>query len=168
MFSRKKNGVAGSVSCRFMKSGEEDRVIDLVTSVFDDYIGPGYSEEGKSGFYKYADIEGLRKRNQLNHCTLVAEDKGKIVGAMEIRENRHISLFFVSGEMQKKGVGQSLFQFAKECCFQKNKGQLITVNASPNAVGAYKKMGFKEEGPQRNVNGLRIVPMGFVSVDSFV
>ncbi len=35
----------------------------------------------------------------------------------------------------------------------------LTVNASPNAVLAYERLGFTPAGPEQTVNGIRFIPM---------
>ena len=146
----------------FLKPGEEDEVIDLILTTFNEFIAPGYSEERVTEFCDYANTKGLKSRAAKNHCTLVAKKDKKIIGAMEIRENNHISLFFVEKGFQKNGVGKDLLKHALKKCFGRNHLlEKITVNASPNAVGAYKTMGFKAEGPEQCINGIQMVPMSF-------
>jgi len=35
----------------------------------------------------------------------------------------------------------------------------VTVNSSPNAIGAYKKLGFNAVGPEQIEHGIRFIPM---------
>jgi predicted GNAT family N-acyltransferase len=145
---------------RFMKPGEEDLVIELVLNTFNEFIAPVYSAEGIAAFSRYISIENLRSRGRSNHEMLVAELDRKIIGVMEIRDKRHISLFFVFGKMQKKSIGKNLLRHAMECCFTKQSDlKKITVNASFNAAEAYQRMGFVAEGKERSVNGIRVIPM---------
>jgi predicted GNAT family N-acyltransferase len=79
---------------------------------------------------------------------------------IEIRENNHISLFFVDVAMQNQGVGRALLEHALEEIKQSNPGvQQITVNSAPNAVEAYKHLGFRRSADEQTVNGITTIPM---------
>ena len=149
-----------------MEAGEEQQVCDLVVRVFTDFVAPLYSPEGVHEFLTYAaDPDRLRDRLQANHFVLVAELQERIVGAIEIRNNDHISLFFVDGESQRKGIGKELWRRALDICLANRPGlSKITVHSSPNAVAAYRRLGFQAEGPEQTVNGIRFVPMALTEV----
>jgi predicted GNAT family N-acyltransferase len=61
---------------------------------------------------------------------------------------------------QRKGIAKELLLRSIEIC-RKRKPDIkrITVNSSPNAFGAYKKMGFKAIGDEKVVNDIRFIPM---------
>ena len=85
---------------------------------------------------------------------------GDVVGMIEMRRNRHVSLLFVEQEFQGKGVGGELLGRALELC-RRTDSQIreVTVNSSPNAVKAYERMGFQSTGGEQNISGVRSVPM---------
>ena len=145
---------------RLMKTGEEDPVIDLVSGVFREFVAPLYSDEGVREFMKYADPLALAERIKRNHFVQIAESDGEIIGVIEIRKYNHISLFFVMQEHQCKGIGKELLRRAvQECVATNQEITEITVNSSPNAVSAYRTLGFMERDEEKNVNGIRFVPM---------
>ena len=143
-----------------MKAGGEVEVCSLVTRVFNEFVAPLYSPEGIKEFFRYADPALLSSRTRDNHFVLVAELQGQIVGAIEVRNCDHISLFFIDGKSQRKGIGKKLWRKALDTCLA-NRPDLakITVHSSPNAVEAYSVFGFQAEGPEQIVNGIRFVPM---------
>jgi GNAT superfamily N-acetyltransferase len=146
---------------RATKAGEEQQVCDLVVRVFTEFVAPLYSLEGICEFLTYtADPDQLRERLRANRFVLVAELQGRMVGVIEVRDCDHISLFFVDGQSQQKGIGKELWRRALDACLA-DRPELarITVHSSPNAVEAYKRLGFRTEGPQQTVNGIRFVPM---------
>ena len=147
---------------RAMKAGEEQQVCDLVVRVFTKFVAPLYSPEGVHEFLTYAADPGqLRSRLRANRFVLVAEIGGRrIVGAIEVRNCDHISLFFIDGDSQRKGIGRELWRRALDACLA-NREDLtkITVHSSPNAVEAYQRLGFQPEGPEQTINGIRFVPM---------
>jgi predicted GNAT family N-acyltransferase len=152
-----------TVIYRAMKAGEERDVCRLVARVFADFVAVLYSPQGVREFLAYAaDFDQLRERLQAKHFVLVAETQGRIVGAIEVRNCDHISLFFVDGEFQRKGIGNGLWRRALvDCLASKPEVVKVTVHSSPNATEAYQKLGFKVEGPEQTENGIRFVPMAF-------
>ena len=147
---------------REMAPGEEQEACDLVARVFKDFVGIVYSNEGVHEFLQYAQPELLSQRLQTNHFALVAEIHGQIGGVIEVRNHDHISLFFVEGEWQRRGIGKQLWRHALERCLANRAGlKKITVLSAPEAVGAYCTLGFETEGPEQTVKGIRFVPMVF-------
>lgn len=145
---------------KLMQPGQENLAIEIVTTVFDEFIAPGYAQEGVAEFYKFANIEHLAKRSRTNHFTILAQEGETYLGLIEIRDSCHVSMFFVRKQFQRQGVGKALF---KEALKMLKNGQggphALTVNSSPGSVNAYKKMGFIAETGEQCVNGIRFVPM---------
>jgi GNAT superfamily N-acetyltransferase len=151
------------ISIREMQSGEEDTVSSLIREGFFEFISPLYSEEGREEFLKYIDPGAIRERNRNNHVLYVADDRrqNRIAGIIEIRNFNHISLLFVEKQYQRRGVGRSLLNRAKELCSAQSVHE-ITVNASTNAVLAYEAFGFRISGEEKETNGIRYVPMTLI------
>ena len=143
-----------------MVPGEEETVINIVTEVFNEFVAPQYSEEGITEFYKYANATTLAERSKENHFTIIAERNNITVAIIEIRDNSHISLFFNKAKFQRKGIGKQLLNYAIGVSLQSNPNiQKITVNSSPNATKAYRKMGFIVDGEEQCVHGIKFIPM---------
>ena len=143
-----------------MNPGEEGNVIHIVSSVFDEFVAPQYSDGGIAEFYRYANTKALIKRSKINHFTIIAEKNDEVIGIIEIRNHNHIPLFFVKPSFQRKGIGKQLLQYVIDVCYRNNPGlQKITVHATPNAVQAYEKMGFVADDAEQCVNGIKYVPM---------
>lgn len=143
-----------------MEKGEESEVIELVRDVFDEMISPAYTQEGVTEFYNYASIEDLAMRSSLDHFTLLARDEDALCGIIEFRLPHHVSLFFVRQSYQNRGVGKALFaEGLKQLKRRQPKVSEITVNASLNAVAAYKRIGFVAQGDGQTFKGISFVPM---------
>jgi len=157
-----------TVIYRAMKAGEERDVCRLVAKVFADFVAVLYSPQGVREFLAYsADFDQLRERLQNNHFVLVAETQGRIVGAIEVRNCDHISLLFVEGELQRKGIGNGLWRRALVSCLANRPDVVkITVHSSPNAVEAYQELGFQLDGLEQTENGIRFIPMAFAVQNS--
>lgn len=148
------------IQYRRMKPGEAIRISTFISDVFHQFVAPGYSKEGVEAFLQYIQPEALQSHLRENHFALIAESDEEIIGVIEMRDLSHVALFFVADRFQRKGVGRALFRQAVEICRQhEGHPSHITVNASPNAVGAYAKLGFRPTDEERCVNGIRYVPM---------
>ena len=129
---------------RLMRHGEEAEVCDLVMRVFDEFIAPYFSQEEVQRFSNYADPRLFQRRSQWNHFILVAVAQKGIAGMIEVRKERHITMFFVEKEFQGAGVGEELLRRALAICLRRNpKLSEVTVNSSPNAVKIYERLGFQ-------------------------
>jgi GNAT superfamily N-acetyltransferase len=149
-----------SVNYRQMQLGEETQVIDLVSRVFSQFVAPLYSDEGVVEFMKYADASTLAERIKGDHFVQLAESHDEIIGIIEIREYSHIALFFVAPEHQRKWIGRELLNKAVQECIASNpEFTEITVNSSPNAVSAYRTLGFIKRDEEKTANGIRFVQM---------
>jgi GNAT superfamily N-acetyltransferase len=145
---------------RFIEPGEEPTVYALIERVFDEFVAPGYSEEGRLTFLNYANPESLRKHLQSNHFILVAESPDGLHGVIEMRNHEHISLLFVDKASQGKGVARELLRQALDLCkAQRPDLERVTVNSSPYAIPIYEKLGFHAVADEQITHGLRYTPM---------
>ncbi|MBI5413890.1 GNAT family N-acetyltransferase [Candidatus Peregrinibacteria bacterium] len=153
---------------RRLKKGEEHEMQKLIKTVFSKFVAPGFSQEGIAEFLKVITPESIRDRlKKGNRIIFVTEEEKtkKIIGAIEIRDFNHISLFFIHSKFQKKGIGKTLLKKCIDICKKKNANLTkITVHASPNAVAAYEKFGFQKigKGGIREKNNIRFMKMKFV------
>jgi GNAT superfamily N-acetyltransferase len=154
------------LAIRFMHDGEERAVCDMVRRVFDLSVAPLYSEKGQRSFKDYADPEEMSARIDSDHFVLLAMTGGEIVGMIEIRRHRHVSLLFIAPEFQGKGIGGLLLGKAVDLCLITDP-QLreMTVNSSPNALRAYERMGFAPTGGEQVICGVRFIPMKKVLIE---
>jgi len=127
----------------------------LVREVFLDFVAPQYSDEGQRTFLSYIEPEALLARLVKGHKVFVARADGRPVGLIEFRERNHISLLFVRREFQGQGIARRLLTFVLAGIA----AQSVTVNASPNAVLAYRDLGFEAAGEEQVQNGIRFIPM---------
>lgn len=142
-----------------MQAGEEKAIIGLIMENYDKNVARYCSEEGNSIFYDYLNINDFITRNKNNHFTLVAKENENIVGMIEVRNNDHISLFFVKNELRGHEIGRQLFDKAIETIKANSSTTEITVNSSPNSVIIYQQLRFKKVSEERSYKGLRYTPM---------
>jgi len=152
--------MTAEVTIRPMCIEEVDGVAELVSRVFRAAVAPHYRKRGIDEFCAYANAKALQQRQRSDHFVLVAIRNEALVAMIEIRENRHVSLFFVEPAVQGQGIGRRLLNEAIIRCRETNPTlEKITVNASPNSVDAYSRHGFGATGPSQTKNGMTFTPM---------
>ena len=94
-----------------------------------------------------------------NFSYYVGEEHGKIVGAIAIRDNKHLYHLFVVSVCQHRGLGRQFWEHARaEAIVAGHHGE-FTVNSSLNAVSVYKAFGFKPASDIRQADGVSFLPM---------
>jgi GNAT superfamily N-acetyltransferase len=151
-----------AIAIRPMQAGEETPVCELIARVFQAFVAPDLTPEGVQEFLKYVQPESLLERSQVNHFVLVGLAQDRIVGVIEVRGYQHVSLLFVDQAYQGRGIARDLWRRALDICRREKPGLAeVSVNSSPYAVPIYEKLGFRSQGPEQNVHGIRFVPMAF-------
>ena len=85
---------------------------------------------------------------------------GALAGMIEIRENNHVALLFVDKAHQHHGIAKGLLHAALADARAADPDvERVTVNSSRYGVPAYEKLGFRQTGPERAVNGIAFIPM---------
>lgn len=141
--------------------GQEKVISKMIWEAFSEFVAPGYPEEGIDTFRKYTQPETLLQMLDSKKIFGICcwQDK-ELAGFILIRDFNHISLFFVAKEYQKQGISKELLRIARHRCSEKNPFlSEITVNSSPFALDAYKRLGFSVTGPEKTENGIICVPM---------
>ena len=148
------------VRYRFMKPDEVVRISELIIAAFDEFIGPEYTPQGIEEFRKYVQPNVLLERINQEHFVLVAARAGDLIGMIEMRQNNHVALLFVAKRAQGQGIARDLLHHAlAEARSQMPELARVTVNSSRYGVSAYQKLGFRQTGPERVVNGIVFIPM---------
>lgn len=80
---------------------------------------------------------------------LKAVDHGAIVGMVLVREFWNLCNLYVAPSHQGRGVGTALLEAACAPCAGRSPKDAILLNAAPNAIGFYRKLGFVERPPAR-------------------
>lgn len=157
---------AEKIHIRNLKADEIGKAHLLVSSVFDEFVAPLFSDEGVCQFISFIDPSNLKERLQDNSFILVAELKHDVVGVIAMRDWNHIFLLFVDGKHQRKGIATSLLDDAlRRCEREGHKPEKVTVNSSPNAVEAYRRMGFVQIKEEEVHQGIRAIPMAMEIIE---
>ena len=154
--------------CRPMAAGEAGVVAALARRVFDSCVASGVSNAGRRSFLAYARPVRILERLDHGHRVLVAEMEGRLAGMIEVRDNTHIAMLFVERDAQRRGVARTLIAAAftgegpqppAAARAAAGTAATITVNATPGSIAAYAHLGFRPTGPERESDGLRVLPM---------
>jgi predicted acetyltransferase len=137
--------------------GQEEEISNLISSVFHEFIGFEYTEEGNKIFNDFISPENILERYKNGNTILTFQQDGSIIGIIEVRDNKHISLFFVGKKHHNNGIGRALLN--EIVSLSKGKTDILTVNASPFSEKIYSKIGFERSGEKTEKNGIIFIPM---------
>jgi predicted GNAT family N-acyltransferase len=142
------------------REGQEQDISKLIKKVYDEYVALDYTENGNQFFYDWITPEKIADRQVVQINLLVATIDTKIIGMVEIRENKNVSLLFVDKNYHGKGIARELFKTALEVCFSRDM-QLdrFYVHASPYSIPVYERLGFKASGKIQEEHGIKYLPM---------
>ena len=143
-----------------MLLGEAEAVAALAEASFEEFIGSEYTPQGVEEFRKYVKPDAVRERIAQDHFVMVAMAGTTLAGMIEMRQNNHVALLFVGKEYQRRGVARELLTHALTKARRAQPDlERVTVNSSRHGVPAYEKLGFRQTGPERVVNGIVFIPM---------
>jgi GNAT superfamily N-acetyltransferase len=146
------------IAYRFIRPGEEAAACALVKTVFDQYVASDFGPEGIAEFFRFANPQAMVARSGPEQVLVVAVHDGQLVGVLEVRSGSHLALLFVS--LKGHGIARELLRMAiVECRARQPRLSTITVDSSLYAQPIYRRLGFKDTGPARTINGIVHVPM---------
>jgi GNAT superfamily N-acetyltransferase len=83
-----------------------------------------------------------------------------LVGVAAMRDDSHLTQFFVSTRYQGRGIARRLWQRTMRDAIRRAGPRRFTLNATRCAVPVYRRLGFVAVGPERlSHNGLVTTPM---------
>ena len=158
--------MSAEVRYRAMRPGEAAAVSALILASFDEFIGPDYDGEGVAEFRRFAAPAAIAERAAGDHLVRVATVDGALAGMIEIRDHNHVALLFVDKAYQRRGLARGLLDSALADARAAAPGvERVTVNSSRYGVAAYERLGFRQTGPERSVNGIVFIPMAMRFAD---
>ena len=142
------------------KNGQEITIHQLIKRVYDEFVSIDYSDEGNIFFYDWILPSKIaeRQKNQVNF--FVAYVDSKIVGMIEIRDNKNISLLFVDKEYQGQGIAKRLYHESIKVSIERDSTlEKFYVHASPYSIPIYMKLGFEKSDEMQIQFGIKYLPM---------
>lgn len=145
---------------RPMTPDDAEAVSRLILDAFAQFIAEEYADEGRAEFTRYVQGTALVDRSRSNHFVLMAMAGEKPAGVIELRDNDHVSLLFVDSGFLRRGIARELLARALSVARPAKPGlERVTVNSSRFGVPIYERLGFRQTGPERTVNGIVFIPM---------
>ncbi len=132
---------------------EIPQALELVWTVFLEFVAPDYSEKGVQTFKKYIDNETMMLK--LDFYGAFINDE--LIGVIAMRNKSHITMLFTKKEHHRKGVAKALFNYILGITDDK----IITVNSSSYAVEIYHKLGFINTDNEKEVDGIKFTSMHY-------
>ncbi|WP_170253811.1 GNAT family N-acetyltransferase [Acetobacterium paludosum] len=141
--------------------------VNLVNTVFNEFVAGGYSQEGQKTFRDYLEFKLEELSQDLNngHKKMWGfYENEKIVGVIGTRDRFHISLMFVAKDHHKRKIATKLFTTVVNSLKEKENSESfeMTVNSSPYAVKIYEHLGFRATDNEQIKNGIRFTPMKMI------
>jgi ribosomal protein S18 acetylase RimI-like enzyme len=131
----------------------------LIVSLMDAFVEPGAdASDFLASVSPTAEAGYLSDARYWYRVALV--DDG-FAGVISLRDHTHLTHLFIEPHLLKRGLGRALWREALEH-FREQHTSAVTVNAAPEAIGFYEKLGFLREGELRSTNGVRVQPMRLV------
>ena len=148
------------IEIRSMNEADVEPGIALVMKVFDGFVAPDYPPEGIASFSEWADPVAFAERLRGGYVDLAAFAGDRVVGVIEWMPPGHVAMLFVDPAMQGQGVGRRLFAEALRRIRAAHPDVMtVLVHASRYAVPFYRRLGFRETGPEQEEHGIRYTPM---------
>lgn len=137
--------------------------IDLVWTVFEEFEVPIYPPKGVQSFKDFISYDNILKMYQ-EHMLIFwgCFYEEHLIGVIALRGLSHISLLFVQKEWHRNYIATYLFQALLGYVKLTSHSDFITVNASPYGEGFYKAIGFKEMSAEKEIDGIRFIPMEYI------
>lgn len=138
----------------------KSQAMELVWKVFLEFEAPEYSDEGIREFKAFIAPDAVEHRVKGGELFVWGCFHGeKIIGVIATRPPCHISLLFVDKDYHYQGIARALYQTVLNHYKSNSDYTEATVNSSPYALEAYRRLGFLDTDIEQTVNGLRFIPM---------
>jgi GNAT superfamily N-acetyltransferase len=149
-----------NIKIKKYQPGQEEMIYKLIKKVYDEYVSKDYCDEGNRFFYDWIQPSKIAER-QVNQTNIwIAFKDAKLVGMIEIRDNKFISLLFVDKIYQGQGIAKRLFNKSlKEIIKRDSNLDKFYVHASHYSIPIYRKLGFVETDIMCEENGIKYLPM---------
>lgn len=147
------------VRIRPMEDADVTDVAALLESLAREHIIHEFEPRARATFLSKNSESSIRQFVAQGFRYDVAEWKGRIIGFVGVRDNKHLYHLFVADEFQRRGLGRQLWNSARTQCVAAGNPGPFTVNSSNNAIGVYERLGFVRTGPTENKDGVLYNPM---------
>lgn len=122
------------------KADDHGPILDLMVAVIDVTLDPAHRADTVKNVTANLDIWA----QQPEACVhLVATDGDALVGVILVKHHWNLCSLFVRPSWQRSGIGRQLVRAAIDACRGRSPHDAVYLNAAPNAVGFYQRLGFR-------------------------
>lgn len=136
---------------------DPDAVSSLLNTAVVKYIAADCTPGGLAHLCSTLSVDAIRQRRSSGYVHWLAFSEEALAGVCALKD-AHLYHLFVADRFHRQGIGRQLLAAAIAHCLQSGVS-VMTVNASTFGVPAYRALGFEENGPQLEKNGIRFQPM---------
>jgi len=132
---------------RPMGPADAGRVRDFLLAQYDVFNAVDNTPAGDAMFRDFVTVPALRTRLGAGCILHVAERRRRLLGVCEIHRDGYLTLLYVDGDHQGRGLGRRLLQTTVERARAVVPDMdRLRVRATPYARGFYARLGFRETG----------------------
>ena len=99
----------------------------------------------------------LRRPSECVH--LVAILDGAIAGVVLVKDFWNLCSLFVGPPFQRRGIGKALVEAAIAQCQGRSPKSALLLNAYPDAIGFYERLGFMRLAPHSSPSGIQAMEL---------
>lgn len=143
------------------KFSDSSEIGELIRVLSEKFITQEFNPKARKHFLSSNDGDSVKKNMDSGFSYHIATHLGKIVGVVGMKERSHLYHLFVAEEYQGAGLARKLWEKALNESIESGNIKIVTVNSSNNAIGFYKKLGFKQTGPMIEKDGIQYNPMEY-------
>ncbi|MGI6664979.1 MAG: GNAT family N-acetyltransferase [Christensenellaceae bacterium] len=145
---------------RFLTSKDLPAALALVEHVFMLYEAPDYTQEGVQEFLSFISLPRIQQKLQQKEMFFLGCFTENILSAvLGFTPPGHINLLFTHEKFFRQGIARRLLSKIENFAKEEYAAPYLTVNASPYAIEAYKRLGFLPTDVIKTVNGITFLPM---------
>ena len=133
---------------RLAEKSEAEAISRFMSELTVTHIGSTLQVEGLENLLRSMDVDSTITRMINGFPHWVAIEDGAIVGVAVVKPPSHIYHLFVRSDRQRSGIGRQLMNEALWFISDRYGRATVTVNSSLNAVGAYRRFGFRDAGAE--------------------
>lgn len=137
-------------------AAEISRLAQLLTHKF---MASDCTDEGLKRLLETLRPETIRANLERGYRYHVAESRGETVGAVGVRDNRHLYHLYVAEPFQGQGIARALWETARAASLAAGNPGQFTVNAASAARAVYERFGFVAQSEPVTRNGVTALPM---------
>lgn len=135
---------AESVRLRPMRAADAGPVSDFLLAQYAAFNAVDNTGDGHRVFRDFVARAALRTRLAAGSVLLLAERQGLLLGVCELHRDGYLTLLYVRGDHQGRGIGGRLLRAALARLRAEAPGvRRIRVRATPYARGFYESAGFR-------------------------